>query len=285
MKQHMSRFLNLPPIRFAADLVRLYFRQQVGRSAAHLAYFLILTFFPILICISAFLSRINLSVGSLLEGVNTVLPASVLSIFQEYLSYLDENLSTAMFIAGLFLTVLFASAAIRGLTVFIRGLYGKSVFRGPWHFVASILFALLLVVAIYLSMVVMVSGNWFFHMIGDLLGLTDLAQKFGLWQWLKYVLLLAFMFLFILLLYRFASPARRDGTPVIPGALLAAAALVGASAVFAVVVGRSTRYSLVYGSLASVIILLVWLYLCGNILIMGSVVNYVIHCRRQKKTI
>ena len=46
---------------------------------------------------------------------------------------------------------------------------------------------------------------------------------------------------------------------------------------------RSTRYSLVYGSLASVIIMLVWLYLCGNILILGNVINYVIDCGKQRK--
>lgn len=285
MKRHMSRFMELAPVRFVSDIVHLYFRQHVGRSAAHLAYFLVLTFFPVLICISAFVGRIGLSIARLLDEIGTVLPQGVLSIFREYLGYLDGNLSAPMFITGLFLTVLFASAAIRGVTTFMRDLYGRSIYRGARHFAASIAFALLLVATIYLSMVVMVSGNWFFHMVGDFLGLADLAARFGLWQWLKYVLLLAFMFLFILLLYRFASPTRRDGPPVIPGAFLASVVLAGASAVFALVVGRSTRYSLVYGSLASVIVMLVWLYLCGNIIILGSVVNYVIHCRKQKKPI
>ena len=46
--------------------------------------------------------------------------------------------------------------------------------------------------------------------------------------------------------------------------------------------GNSARYSLVYGSLASVIIMLVWLYLCGNILIMGNVVNFVLFTHRKE---
>lgn len=285
MKLWLRKIESLPPIHFVADIVRLYFSKRVGRSAAHLAYFLILTFFPILICVSAFVGRLNLSVGDLLDGVFTVLPSGVSLIFQEYLSYLDENLSIAMLIAGIVLTVLFASAAIRGLLTFMHDLYGKSIYRGPRQVGASIAFALLLIVAIYLSMVVVVSGNWFFHMLGDLLGLSDLAERFGVWQWLKYILLLAIMFLFILLLYRFASPTRRDTPPIIPGALLASAALVGASAIFAVAVSGSAQYSLVYGSLASVIVMLVWLYLCGNIILLGNVVNYVIFCRRQKRPI
>ena len=43
----------------------------------------------------------------------------------------------------------------------------------------------------------------------------------------------------------------------------------------------SSRYSLVYGSLASVIILLAWLSLCGNILMLGNVFNCVWYRRKK----
>ena len=64
---------------------------------------------------------------------------------------------------------------------------------------------------------------------------------------------------------------------------LAAIALAAASMLFSFFMSRSTRYSLIYGSLASVIILLVWLYLCGNILILGSAFNYVLDDHRHRK--
>ncbi|MBM6974915.1 YihY/virulence factor BrkB family protein, partial [Intestinimonas butyriciproducens] len=69
--------------------------------------------------------------------------------------------------------------------------------------------------------------------------------------------------------------------PVLTGGFLASVALVAASMLFSWFIGLSSRYSLVYGSLASVIILLVWLYLCGNIFILGNVFNYVWY-KRQK---
>ena len=285
MKQRLQAIFDLPPVSFVTDIVKLYFGKHVSRSAAHLAYFLTLTFFPILICISAFMGKINLRLADLLAELEDLLPAGVYSIFQDYLGYLDSNFSLPMFITGVFLTILFASAAIRGLNTFGRELYGQPRSWRPRQFLYSLLFALLLLVTIYLSMAVMLTGNWFFHILGDLLGLTDLAQRFGVWQWLKYVILLAIVFLFILLLYRFTAPRRTPLPPVIPGALLASVALVIASLIFAAIVSRSARYSLVYGSLASVIIMLVWLYLCGNILILGNVVNYVIFTRRNIKPI
>ena len=69
---------------------------------------------------------------------------------------------------------------------------------------------------------------------------------------------------------------------MVPGALAASAALAAASMIFSLLMGNSARYSLIYGSLASVILLLVWLYLCGNILIMGNAVNYVLFTHRRE---
>lgn len=282
MKRILERLLRHPPARFAADVADVYFSKRVGRAAAELAYFLILTFFPIIICVSAFVNELHLDLTSLLEDTAAFLPSGVVAIFQEYLTYIDTNQSTAMLLSGAFLTVLFASAAVRGLMNIMHEIYGRATFRGLGQLVASILFAVLLVVTIYLSMAVVVTGNWFFHLLGQVLRLDGLVERFGTWQWMKYLLLLGMVFLFILLLYRFAAPLDKPRPPVVPGALAGSAALAVASMIFSELMGNSARYSLIYGSLASVIILLVWLYLCGNVLILGNVVNYVIYKHRKE---
>lgn len=283
VKQKLDRLLRRhPPIRFAVDVVDVYFSKHVSRAAAELAYFLILTFFPIMICISAFVNELHLDLSALVDQADPFLPEGVLAIFQEYLTYIDTNQSAAMLLSGAFLTILFASAAVRGLMNVMHELYGRATFRGLWQLAASILFSVLLLATIYLSLAVVVTGNWFFHLLGQVLRLEGLVERFGTWQWIKYLLLLGLVFLFILLLYRFAAPLDKPRPPVVPGALAASAALAVASMVFSLLMGNSTRYSLIYGSLASVIIMLVWLYLCGNILIMGNVVNYVLFTHRKE---
>lgn len=283
MKQKLDRLLRRhPPIRFAVDVVDVYFSKHVSRAAAELAYFLILTFFPIMICISAFVNELHLDLSALVDQADPFLPEGVLAIFQEYLTYIDTNQSAAMLLSGAFLTILFASAAVRGLMNVMHELYGRATFRGLWQLAASVLFSVLLLATIYLSLAVVVTGNWFFHLLGQVLRLEGLVERFGTWQWIKYLLLLGLVFLFILLLYRFAAPLDKPRPPVVPGALAASAALAVASMVFSLLMGNSTRYSLIYGSLASVIIMLVWLYLCGNILIMGNVVNYVLFIHRKE---
>ena len=75
-----------------------------------------------------------------------------------------------------------------------------------------------------------------------------------------FLLLFCLVMVFISLVYRMSAPIGKPRPPVLRGAILAAAALVGASALFSWFIGMSSRYSLVYGFLASVIILLV----CGS---------------------
>ena len=253
MKRTLDKLLRHPPARFVADVLNVYFSKRVGRAAAELAYFLILTFFPIIICISAFVDMLHLDMASLLDQAANFLPGGVVVIFREYLNYIHTNQSTAMLLSGAFLAVLFASAAVRGLMNIMHEIYGRATFRGLWQLVASVLFSILLVATIYLSMAVVVTGNWFFHSLGQLLKLDDLVERFGTWQWVKYLLLLGMVFLFILLLYRFAAPLDRPRPPVVPGAMAAAVALAIASMIFSALMSGSTQYSLIYGSLASVV--------------------------------
>ena len=285
MRRLWENARQVPPVGFVADVVELYFVHRVSRSAAELAYFLLLTFFPILICISAFVSKLNLEMSALLEEASYVLPQEVLAIFQDYLHYIDTHQSDAMLVAGVFMSALFASAAVRGLMNIMHEIYGRATFQGLRQLIASLIFAVLLLITIYLSITVVVTGNWFFHMLSQLLRLENLVAQGSTWQWCKYLLLTALVFLFILLLYRFATPLDKPRPPVIPGSLVAAVALTAASMVFSYFMENSTKYSLVYGSLTSMIILLVWLYLCGNVLIVGSLINYVIYQRKRRKSV
>lgn len=280
MKQRFQALIRLRPVAFVVDVGKLYFAHHVSRAAAELSYFLILTFFPILICISALISRLRLDPESIVSETRYLLPQSVTAILQDYITYIDNNQSTALFLAGLTMAIVFAASAVRGLMNIMQEIYGHTAFHGIRQWLTSFLFSLLLLVVIYAAILIMVTGNRFFHMLGTLLGIDDLVEQFGTWQWLKYVALVALVLLFVMLIYRFSALLCWPRPPILPGAAVTAVSISVASFVFSIWMGRSARYSLVYGSLTSVIFLLIWLYLCGNILIIGSVFNYVLYKNR-----
>lgn len=276
----MRRLWNFRPVRFVRELVELYFSARVSRSAAALAYFMILTFFPLLICVNAFVGALHLDIETVLDTVEHVLPSGVAAIVGDYIAYITVNQSFPMFAAGVVSTILFASAAVRVLMKTMDEIYDRKGYSGIGSMVVSVIFSLLLLVTIYLSIGVVLTGNWFFHLLEKFLHIPDLITD---WQWMRFLLLFAFVLLFILLVYRVSAPLGKPRPPVLTGAFLAAVALAGASIMFSWFIGMSSRYSLVYGSLASVVILLVWLYLCGNILILGNVFNCVWYRHKKQR--
>lgn len=271
---------------FVLDMVELYFTKRVARSAAALAYFMVLTFFPAVICINAIIGSLHLNVAGVLENAAIIIPDAALNVLNEYVGYITTNQSGTLLTVGLVTMLYLASAAMRTLMGTIEELYDRRVYKGVWFVVASVAFSALFLVTIYLSLVVVLTGNWFFHLLEDLISRFPRLQSIHLpwnWQWLRFPILFAMVLLFVLLVYRAATPRERPRPPILPGAFLASAALVGFSILFSHIIGLSSRYSLVYGSLASVIVLLVWLYLCGNIVILGACFNRVWYGRKQTK--
>ena len=276
----MKRLWESTPVRFVREIVELYFSAHVSRSAAELAYFLILSFFPILICVNAFVGALDLDISMVLGVVEGFLPGDVAAILADYVGYITENQSKGMLLAGVFVTLVSASAAVRALMKIMDDIYGRTNYPGFWSIVVSVAFSILLLITVYLSIVVVLTGNWFLHLLERFLPISAVIWD---WQWLRFVVLFALVLLFILLLYRVSAPIGKPRPPVLTGAVLASITLAGASILFSWFIGMSSRYSTVYGSLASVIILLVWLYLCGNILILGNVFNCVWYRRKKKK--
>ena len=278
----MKRLLNWGPVRFGLEMAQLYFDRHVSRSAAALAYFLLLSFFPLLICVNAFISLLRLDVGAVLDAAAAILPQETLGILADYMGYITTNQSHALLLAGAGMTLFSASSAFRTLMRVMEELYGRTGYRGLRRVAASVAFSVLLLLTIYLAVAVLLTGEWLFTWLIRLLDLPAEALPWE-WQWFRFLLLFLLVFLFVLLTYRMAAPRGEPRPPVLTGALLAAGALVAATALFSWFIGLSSRYSLVYGSLASVIILLVWLYLCGSILILGNVFNCVWYRRRRQR--
>ncbi len=285
----MKKFLSLPPFSLALEAVELYNRVGVSRSAAALAYFLTLTLFPLLLCVNYLLGQFHLDLEELLVSLDQFLPPGVLPILEEYLLYVSQMHSPALLWAGLFTIVVSASAGLRTLFHTMDALHGVERPHPILRFVLSFVLSLLFLLTVYLSVVVIFTGEWFFSLLRDnlpntLIQFLPLDALSGLWRWMRYLLLFCFVLLLVLLVYRTGTPrgaVRRRF--ILLSSLLASLAIVAASVLFSWFIGMSSRYALVYGSLASLIILLAWLYLCGSILLLGAVAGRVLENRLGRR--
>lgn len=281
----MQKLFSLPPVSFVVETAELFLKMGASRAAAALSYFLILTLFPLLVCVNYFIGLFHLDLEELLRSLDQLLPAEALAVMGDYLRYVTASQSPALLLASLITILISASAGLRTLLAAMDELHGGTNVHPLRRLVLSVLLSALFLLTIYLSVVVIFTGEWFFRLlelhlprhIAELLPLDALS---GLWQWMRYLLLFSFVLLLVLIVYRAGTPRGAMRLPVVLlSSLLAALAIVGASVMFSWFIGMSSRYALVYGSLASLIILLVWLYLCGNLLLLGAVIGRVLEAR------
>ena len=203
----MKKLWTSPFVLFLREAIMLYFSRRVPQAAACLAYFVLLTVFPVLICVSYILGMVNIDIVSLMDQLQPLLPEAALDVLESYLRYISFHQTPGLFLAGLAGCWFSAAAAFRTITRVIIDMYedvSQSMVRGM---VASILFPLGLLVTVDLSVIVVVTGQR---------TLAAVAQRFpfwdhvlNLWSWTRYVLLFSIFFLFILAVLNMAAAAAR----------------------------------------------------------------------------
>ena len=215
-----ARFFQLPPVAFVRGVADTYGHLGVARAAASLAYFLILTLFPLLMCVNYFIGLLELDPEAVFSALDSILPRESLSAILDYLTYVSgipQGQSTPLFLASLFTILLSASAGLRTLLKTMDELYGVRHTSSLRRLAVSLVLSLLFLLTIYLSIVVIFTGDWFFHFLeahlpAPVLELVPLALLSGIWGRLRYLVLFFFVLLLVLSVYHLGtpSPLRRE---------------------------------------------------------------------------
>ena len=262
-------------VRFFYELFDIYMTKRISRAAAECSFFLTLSVFPTLICLYTLVGGSVTTQKLIYDTLNGIIPTESLDTITEYLTYVREHSGMRMFYGGAALMATSSAAVFRAIHNITSEIYGAPRYHGFGSVVVSFLFSLVFLAVMYFAAGVIVTGEWFLRLLDDFMPVPwD-------WSWIRFVLLFAILLLAITGLYALTSPRGRPGG-LLPGAGLAAALTVAAGVLFSAMMSASVRYSMVYGSLASVVILMLWLYFFCTILIMGNAVNYLRKKYREK---
>jgi len=133
--------------------------------------------------------------------------------------------------------------------------------------VLTVLFAILILGAFSLVVLGGVIQGW----LASRLGLS--ATLLGFFVVFRWVVIVFALLLAIALIYHFAPNRRIPLALVTPGSMLATLLLIAASLAFRVYVANFGNYSATYGSIGAVIILMLWLYMAGLVILIGAEVD------------
>ena len=260
------------PGRFVTGCLRRYFYHDVGRQSAALAYYLLFTLFPFLIFLSSLLGLLNLDVSEILGALQPLLPAEVLDVAEAYLEYASRTSSAAMLWFGLIFSIYFPMRAADCLMRAVRRAYHLP--RPGNHLVYRfkvLLYTVFLLVTIAVTLALATVSQRMLTFVGRYITLPLVFVE--LWDLLRFLMLAVVVFGAVGLLYAMAQDSRQPGRNVVPGVITSLAAWMALSAAYSFYVENFANYSLIYGTLGTMVVLMIWLYLTATVLIMGAEIN------------
>ncbi len=260
-------------LRVGRALAGRYFRDQVGRDAAELAYYELFSLFPLVIFLNMVVSTLHLSPDRLSQSLGLVLPPQATDILTTYLDYIQGLDTPFLLYACLVLTVYAVSRAIASLLSSLGKAYGLQR-RGAFSAISSVVCAVLLLTSIFVLLVLaMVSDNlllWLDQYI------TVPRPLISLWGLLQTLVAPLYLFFVVACLYAVVGYGKYRFSQALPGAGFAVVLWYLSTTAFSYYVNHMSRYSLLYGSLAAFMVLMLWLYLTGVVIILGGQLNHVL---------
>lgn len=256
-------------------LVQRYYDHHVARDSAALTYYLLFAIFPLLIFLNNLVGLLAFDIDGLLLELSRVVPRDVVDLVGQYLVYVSRVSSKTLLWFSLVFTVYFPFRAANALFMSVRKAYGAGM---PTHVIRYqlrvLLYTILLIVTLVFSVVVATVGRRALDFVSEYIYVSDTAIR--LWSWLRFVFLGAVLFAIIALLYALALDERDIRRSILPGVLSSLFAWIALSLLFSLYVERAARYSVIYGSIGGIIVVLLWLYLTATVLIMGAEFNSVL---------
>jgi len=268
-------------------LAKNFFAHDVGKQAASLAYYFVFALFPILIFLSNLLGLLDLNVAAITNALLEFLPHDVVGIIESYLEHISHTSSRSLLLFALIFSVWFPMRAAKGLMNDVRRAYhlGKPDRIGI-YLLRQLIYTFILLLVIGLSLPLSALGKHVILQINLLLPESAVQlSSFSLtmWQYLRFLPVAFLMFIALATLYAAALGKRQPIKEIWPGIAFAMVAWVLVSICFSFYVNRFANYSVIYGTLGAVIVLLMWLYFTALILIIGAELNAVLHRLRTEK--
>jgi membrane protein len=242
--------------------------------AAQLAYYFFFALFPTLLFLVALASYFPVAtlIDELFRSLGGLMPPEALQLITDQLIKISGSEDTGLMTLGMLLAVSSSSAAMTAIIDTLNRAYDVVEGR-PWWQVRLIAIALTIAVAVFILV------SFALVMVGPTMA-TNLANSLHLgpvfeWTWkiLQWPLVFALASVGVTLIYYFAPDVEQDWIWLTPGAVFATSLWLCASLGFKYYVANWGGYTETYGLIGAVMILLLWFYISGLVILLGAEMN------------
>ncbi|MFB9861585.1 YihY/virulence factor BrkB family protein [Salinicoccus siamensis] len=267
---------------FLQNLMFQFSKDNTSGMGAQLAYYFLLAIFPLLIFLLTLVPLFQIDQEMITQFIRDYAPADISSMLEGIISDVMENSNGGLLSVGLIVTLWSAS---NGMTALMNAFNVAYDVEDNRNFLIakslSIVFTIILAISVLLTFVLIVFGEQIGNLMFGIIGLDEQFQT--IWNLVRSLLPVLLVFIVFVVIYTTAPNIKLQIKAVIPGAIFTTIAFLVASWGFSFYISNFNNYSATYGSIAGVIVLILWLYITGVIIILGAQINAILHKRSMKK--
>ncbi|WP_431795508.1 YihY/virulence factor BrkB family protein [Microbacterium enclense] len=242
--------------------------------AAALTFFSVLSVFPALIALFSLLGVVGqgrAAADAILGIIEQAAPGETANTIRGPIEQIASSPAAGIaLITGILLAVWSASGYVGAFSRAMNRIYEIQEGRPFWKLKpVQLLVTVIGIVLLFIAATILVVSGPVTTAVGDALGVGDVAQT--LWSILKWPVLAAIVVLMVAILYYATPNAKQPKFRWISiGALIAITVLALATLAFGIYVGNFSNYDRTYGSLAGIVIFLLWLWIANLALLFGA---------------
>ncbi|OEH91328.1 YihY/virulence factor BrkB family protein [Bacillus solimangrovi] len=277
----MTELRNLSLRSIGKELYYRFQHDEVPGLAAQLAYFFLLSLFPFLIFLITLIGYLPLSQEDVLGTISQYAPGETMDLIESTLVNIVNERNGGLLSFGVIATIWTASNGINSIMRALNRAYDVVENRS---YIVSRAIAIFLTFAMIFVIIVSLLLPVFGKAIGTFIFSSfGLSSKFlTVWNASRWILSFGIMVIIFVCLYYAAPNKKLSLREVWVGALFATLGWQLVSLAFSYYVDNFGNFSATYGSLGGIIILMIWFYLSGFIIILGGEINAVIRYFRRE---
>ncbi len=256
---------------FLKKVFHIIKRPEMRILPGQLAFFFVLSLIPLIALVGTIASSFNISVAALEETIKFALPGDVSQTLLTYVSGKGLNFNIIVFFISAFIL---ASNGTHSMIITSNEIYKIECDKVLKRRLKAIFMTFILVLLVVFLLLVPVYGNSILEL---LLTYTNNNEKVkliaSLYQILKYPISIFLIYINIKLLYTIAPDKEINTNTTTHGALFTTITWVIATEIYSFYVATFANYDIFYGSISSLIILLIWVYILSYIFVIGMAIN------------
>lgn len=249
---------------------------HVGAYASQSAFFFVLSLIPIILLLLTMVQYTPVTRSDVMKAVTEVFPKTVtpflLSIINEVYSQ-----STAVIPVTILVALWSAGRGVLAMTSGLNCIYQSTETRNYFYLrLRASVYTVLFLLVIILGLLLAVFGNRISVFVEMNVPVLEKAVEFLIR--IRTVLTVGVTMLFCMLLYQFLPDVKikTQWKHQIPGSVFSAVGWQVISLIFSVYLDIFEGFSTMYGSLTTLILVMLWLYFCMYIILIGGVINTII---------